>query len=138
MTPIYLFDSCIFIAAFRNANPFAQDWLLRAARKNITASLSVITSYELWQGVGNQEELKKHKNLVADYQIFPLTDRIAQRAGVIWNSLPKEFHQNKKIHLDILIAATAEYHQLTIVTLNSKDFSRFKLQKARLIIPEQP
>lgn len=132
MITTYLFDTGLFIAFLRQSNPAAQGWVSRAAQKQITAGISAITSYELWQGVLTEEHQKQHKILLTGYQVHPITEKIARRAAGIYRAIPMN-RRSKSLHLDILIAATADYYCLTLVTLNTKDFSQFDLQNAKVI-----
>ncbi len=127
----YLFDTGVFIAHFRHSNPAAAAWISRAIQRQITAGISAITSYELWQGVFTEEQLRDHKILLTGYRVYDVNEKISQRAAAIYRGIPAGIDK-KRLQLDILIAATAEYHQLTIVTLNTKDFARFDLKNSRV------
>ena len=53
-------------------------------------------------------------------QIFTITEPIAKRAGTLRGQLQQK--GITKTQADLLIAATAAHHSLTVVTHNVKDF----------------
>ncbi len=81
--------------------------------------VSIITHTELysgksiWEKTQAKEELEK---LFSGITIFSLIPELSQKAGKI-----KAYHHDRNI-LDCIIAATALYHDLDLVTLNIKDF----------------
>lgn len=85
--------------------------------------ISIITHTELysgksvWEKDNAREELEK---LFSGLTIFPLISEISQDAGRI-----KTNYHNSSI-FDCIIAATAIYYNLELVTFNIKDFELFK------------
>ncbi len=57
--------------------------------------------------------------------ILPITAAIAERAGLMRGQLRAEGHTRSQA--DMLIAATAEVHGLTLVTRNVRDFERCRI-----------
>ena len=53
-------------------------------------------------------------------KIIPITSEIAQRSGELRGGLRTE--GKTRSQADMLIAATAQIHQLTLVTRNTRDF----------------
>ena len=53
--------------------------------------------------------------------VLPITDEIARRAGALRGQL--RARGQERTQADMLIAATAAVHRLTIVTRNTKDFA---------------
>lgn len=87
--------------------------------------LSAVTCGEIQAGIENIREAKPQKaadledfleRLIATYQVLPLDSGIMRQ----WGRL-KQAHPNAPLE-DALIAATAQVHDLTLVTRNEKDF----------------
>lgn len=88
--------------------------------------LSVITVEELYFGLTKQSKPKVQTALEKilqsnDVEILPVTDEIAQCAGQ-WRGKFENAGQIRT-QADMLIAATAYIHQLTLVTRNIRDFT---------------
>ena len=88
---------------------------------NHSFAISVITEYEILVGsYGIQDSY--WKKLFDEFEILPLSSGIIHEATAAYRALKKA---NKLIEIpDILIGATAKYHQLPLATLNKKHFSR--------------
>jgi predicted nucleic acid-binding protein len=77
----------------------------------------------LWGGT-NQEKWKEVKRLIEDLVVLNFNNETAILASKLYHQLRK---QNKMIEFrDIFIAATAIHHDIPLLTLNTKDFSRIK------------
>lgn len=126
MTQTCLLDTSILIAHLRASKATATHIIVEIARKHIKGALSVLTYYELWNGATDDRHRKETKALISPFKIYGVSRDIADIASRFYRSIPKN-ERNKNTHLDILIAATAEYHRFKIITTNKKDFSRFKL-----------
>jgi predicted nucleic acid-binding protein len=127
----HLFDTNILIVHMHQGDPPISAWIERVINGRIIAGVSVLTVYELHKGAIDDQHLGDAEKLLARFQIFPLTDPIASRAAAFYRSLPKN-QRDEKHQIDLLIAATAEYYGLTILTTNLKHFNLLRLQKARL------
>lgn len=87
-------------------------------------SLSVITLEEICYGLA----AKPNARVQTWFQTFlntccyllPITPEIAQRSGELRGSLRTQ--GKPRSQADMLIAATAQVHQLTLVTRNTRDF----------------
>ena len=92
--------------------------------KEKRAVLSAITLFELFNGVTNNKHIEDRKNFVSLCDVYSLTADIALQASNLYTSLKKSGKtiQNE----DILIAATAIYYNLPILTDNQKHFSLVK------------
>lgn len=94
-------------------------------------AISTITKFEVAYGLANKPSLiKKYRfQLTELYQktnSLVVDAEIAELAGLIRSELK---NAGTPIGVpDILIAATALFHNLTVVTSNVKDFSRIKRQ----------
>ncbi len=124
MTPPALLDTDILSAIMRRqpaALAKAQAYLAAHGRFTI----SIITRYEILRGLKTKNattQLAAFEKFCAANEILPINDGIVQRAATIYAVL----HQNGALigDADILIAATAMEHGLTLVTNNEKHLKR--------------
>ena len=81
--------------------------------------LSALTVAELYQGVREGKERLKLARTLSVFSILPVTQEIAERGGLF----SRDFRKSHGCGLaDCLIAATADSHGLTLVTLNVKHY----------------
>lgn len=94
-----------------------------AQHKRLTFSL--ITRYEILRGLmakNANTQLARFQQFCAQQQILPLTDPVIQQAAMLYSDL---YRRGQLISdADILIAATAQVHKLTLVTNNVAHFER--------------
>lgn len=90
--------------------------------------MSVVSVQELYAGASSAGEEAKIENYIRGGRILPVTTAIARSAG----QLMRHFAPSHGLDdLDAIIAATAEHHQLSLVTLNVKHFPMFaRLKRA--------
>ncbi|MGC1308184.1 MAG: type II toxin-antitoxin system VapC family toxin [Phormidesmis sp.] len=85
---------------------------------------SVITIEEIFYGLTAKPAPKTMQRIESFLQeqavVLPMTDEISRRAGELRGLLQTQGHTRSQS--DMLIAATAQRHQLTVVTRNLKDF----------------
>lgn len=88
-----------------------------------TINMSAISYYEICNGLyykDAKKQLANFKDFASYCNILPLHQDIADRAAQIFADLRKN---GKTVgHTDILIAATAIYHDLELITNNTKHF----------------
>lgn len=98
--------------------------VLAWARTVSVISLSVITVEEIFFGLAWKPNQRIHawfeQFLLAHCQVYPISREIAQCAGQLRGKLAS--HGQIRTQADMLIAATAQIHQQTLVTRNSRDF----------------
>lgn len=86
--------------------------------------LSVITLEEIAYGLAAKPNARVQiwfQEFLNTYcQILPITAEIAQRSGELRGQLRTQ--GKPRSQADMLIAATAQLHQLTLVTRNTRDF----------------
>lgn len=121
MENVIVFDTCVlfdFLAGKgKTVVPQVERFLLEAK-----AAISVVTVFELLRGVESDKHIIQRKELIGLCTILDLTPQISERAAGIYTYLKKK---GSLIHMeDILIAATALHWRYSIMTSNSKDFSR--------------
>ena len=118
---IYLADTNV-VSEFVKRTPNAQVmlWLQQAALLGVSA----VTIEEAHFGLAWQPNARKLAlfNAVVQkfYAVYPVTESIAQRAGI----LRGQFQAQGIVRSapDMLIAATAQEHQLIVATRNVRDF----------------
>lgn len=122
---MYLLDSVV-ISELRKSRPSAHvvDWLRRAEKQRIC--ISVVTIGEIERGIEKRRHIAPEfaqslsdwldtlLNLYGD-NVLPITAPIARRWGALSADLNHE-------GADLLIAATALEHNLTVATRNVKHF----------------
>ncbi len=103
-----------------NANAGIRAWAATVTR----AAVSVITVEELHFGLAWKPHPRVEAWLAAfleeDCDVLPVTGVIARRAGELRGSLQRRGLPRHQA--DMLIAATASIHGLTLVTRNTRDF----------------
>lgn len=106
-----LLDTCFFVDHMKAGLPGTIEVFSRINRGELTGGFSVLTDYELWAGISNKNDERRHKLLLRDLSRYPLTVTIAHRAGYL-------FHTYKKIGFikagDAILAATALEYNLTL------------------------
>jgi tRNA(fMet)-specific endonuclease VapC len=89
-------------------------------------ALSVITYMEVYQGVLRSPAPERARqdldNFLHEIPVLPLTPSIARRCATIREALRGEGRAVRMRALDLLIAATALEHRLTLVTRNLGDY----------------
>jgi hypothetical protein len=85
--------------------------------------LSAITIAELYAGVRDGPELKLLSTVCRAFRVSDIDTAVASRAGI----LCRDFGKSHGVGLaDAVIAASAEKHNATLVTLNKKHFPMLK------------
>jgi len=121
----FLIDTCICVSLLRNQEPVFSRFLTSYHRDDCT--LSAITVFELRYGalhaqMGNTEKMQAVEALVRQFSIIPFDAEEAAVAAEIREELS---HAGTPIGTaDLLIAACAKAHGLTVVTNNEKEFRR--------------
>jgi predicted nucleic acid-binding protein len=112
-----LCDTNILIHAF-NGHPLTIEQLKHIGLNNIL--LSSITVMELYQGMGNKQELAQMRKKIAFYDVIQIDRLISEKAI----ELIAEFKLSHGLQIpDALIAATAISYDLPLYTYNVKYFS---------------
>lgn len=120
-----LFDTTVFIDHFRKKNANAKVLLAQVASGKVVASISVITSAELWRGVCGRSDERDHELVISPFERIPVTHELAVRGGELACLCDRDGY--KVSVADGILGATAEKYNLTVVTGNSKHFN--ELQK---------
>ncbi len=101
----------------------AEDVLLRLAPEGL--SISLVSYGELYEGAFYaRDPAQAHQGLqsfLLGIEVLPLTIEIMERFAILRGRLPRN-HRQQVGDMDLLIAATALHHDLTLVTRNVRDF----------------
>lgn len=114
---MYLIDTDILIWVLRGNKQY-EDYLQNLKEKN-AISISTITIAEVYKNMFPSEVVKT-ENILSTFQVWDITPVIAKQAGLYWQEHGRKL---KNLNLtDCLIAATANIHEATLVSLNRKHF----------------
>ncbi len=100
-------------------------------------AISIITFAEIYEGIYYGQNRAQHeagfRNLLKNMQVLGISRPIARQFAIIRGQLRakpqgKALVQPKDTY-DLFIAATAIYHNLTLITRNLKDYNRISLLK---------
>ena len=115
----------------RKQDPKVMQWLVA---NDPDCVISVLTLGELERGIADMAPSKRKRGLMAWFQSF--SDRMEQRGRILpvdrklmsfWGPVytrEERLTKRKPPFVDIILAATAEMHGLTMVTRNEKDFPK--------------
>ena len=127
-----LFDTCVFITHLRSSVPNnATLWIEDVIRGDIDGIISPLIDYELWRGVKDNSDAKRHKILLARFRRVDFHVTIARRAGQLNYPFIKN-HDRSISGPDFILAATAEYYGANILTDNLSDFSRIPIKESKI------
>jgi predicted nucleic acid-binding protein len=126
---MFLLDTNV-VSELRKAKPHGGVLAWLKATPESDLFISAVTLGEIQRGI----ELTKDQNPAKALEITQWADRLA----ATHNILPMDattfracarlmHHQSDVLFEDAMIAATAQVHQLTVVTRNTRDFAAFKL-----------
>lgn len=120
-----LFDTSTLSDIMKGRNPSVMQQARQYLAKHKQFTFSILTRYEILRGLEAKKATKKIKNfnrLCSKSRVVPLTDEIVVIASQIYGELRRTGQTIGDA--DILIAATARYHGLPLVTENAAHFQR--------------
>ena len=112
-------DSSVIIEDIRRGSQVMKDLREGLSRNNVHMIIPSVVVLELWSGLSMEAGAMKErvKNLYSAFDILPLTETIAIRAG--------ELVRRSHLHsIDAAIAATALEKNAWLATVNKKDFQK--------------
>jgi tRNA(fMet)-specific endonuclease VapC len=113
-------DTNIFIEFLRKSDK-SKTGLVQLPTTTIL-HVSTITVFELYIGANTPERVEMAEKILQNVVVLPFTNEIAQAAGLLYDNLQRT---GQKLEFrDVMIAATAIYHNLPLKTLNIKHFER--------------
>ena len=122
---MFLFDIMVLSETFKpRPHPGALSWL--DANRNASSHISVLSVGEITRGICKLDSESPHRadeyrswlqTILTDYEgrVLPITIGVMR----VWGRLT---HELKNTNPDLLIAATALEHDLTVVTRNIRHF----------------
>jgi toxin FitB len=118
----YLSDTNVLSELVRKSpDPGVEEW----ARTTKRLAISVVTVEEVFFGLSWKPNLRIRTwlegILETTCEVLPITAEIARRAGELRGEL--QSRGEVRSQADMLIAATAQAHQLTVVTRNVRHFA---------------
>jgi tRNA(fMet)-specific endonuclease VapC len=125
----YLLDTNACIALMAPASNAVQERFTRAFHEEASFFTSSIVAFELWYGVSKSarqaENTRRCETFFAGpVGIVPFEEGAARIAGEIRAKL--EAGKNPIGAYDLLLAGQAMHHNMTLITANTKEFSRVK------------
>ncbi len=126
---MFLLDTNV-VSELRKARPHGGVLAWLNATPESDLFISAVTVGEIQRGI----ELTKDQNPAKALEISEWADRLAATQNIlsmdaqtfrVWARLMH--HQSEALFEDAMIAATAQVHQLTVVTRNTRDFAAFKV-----------
>jgi predicted nucleic acid-binding protein len=114
---IILIDTDVLVDHLRDKQD-ATNFLIETIKSGVGLSFSVITRIELFSGI-RESEKKAIDSLLSSMQSIPVTDEIAEISG----EYLRAFRKSHSLTIpDAIIAASAKYKKIALVTLNIKHF----------------
>jgi tRNA(fMet)-specific endonuclease VapC len=125
MPPLALLDTDTLSEVMKGKNLSVEQHAREYLRTHGQFRISVITRYEILRGLKSKQAVRQiaiFENKCNKSYIYPVTDEIVVQASDIYAHL----HQKGLLisDADILIAATAIVHNLTLITGNVDHFNR--------------
>lgn len=121
---IFLLDTSVIIDAINNKRN-RKAFLLGLLNQGHSLGCCPINITEVYAGMRPKEQVET-EHFLRSLQVYPLIWPVAELAGLL-----KRDYSKKGLTLnlgDVIIAATAIYHNLTLLTDNTKDFPMKELQ----------
>jgi predicted nucleic acid-binding protein len=120
---MYLLDTDVLIWILRGRNEIVDK--ISKLKEKTPVCISVISIAEIYQNIFSSE-LTTTEEFLNLHNIFEIDAKIAKIAGLYFQQYSKQL---KNLSLaDCLIAATANSHDLILVTLNTKHFPMKDIQ----------
>jgi predicted nucleic acid-binding protein len=122
----YLFDTSVFIDILRGRKA-GKNFHYQVRFLPVFAGDSIVSETELWRGIRGLRTEEEHLIILRAYHRYFINVTIARKAGEYVRDL-QHIHQVKRLHgtIDALIAATAAFYDLTLVSKNTRDMKLFE------------
>jgi tRNA(fMet)-specific endonuclease VapC len=118
----YLVDTD-WVIDYLNAQPQAIATLQRLEPQGL--AVSIITYAEVYEGIlyghNPAQAQRGFRHFLRPVDVLPINRRITHRFAAVRGGLPRNIRQQLG-DMDLLIAATALHHGLTLITNNRRDF----------------
>lgn len=114
---MYLLDTDVIIWILRNKKDIIEK--ISHLKEHHPVCISVMSIAEVYKNIF-PTELVATEEFLSQHIVYNIDSKIAKVAGLYWQQYNK---QRKGLSIaDCLIAGTANIHDLTVVTLNTKHF----------------
>lgn len=125
----YLLDTNVCIAILNETSARIEGRILKELRASSRLSVSSVSAFELWYGVAKSARRESNTRKLATFlgswvQLLSFDDEDAKVAGELRALL--ETTGRPIGQYDLLIAAQAQRHKVTLVTANTKEFGQVK------------
>ena len=125
----YLLDTNACIALINGKPASVRHRFQKATEAGAQVNVSAVAIFELWYGVEKSEQKEANTNRLQTFLAGPIIvisfeEEDAKNVGTIRSVLEKAGRPSGAY--DLLISAQAVRHKMTLVTANSKEFSRVK------------
>ena len=114
---MYLVDTDIVIWITRGEKKYV-NWF-QDLKQETLLSISSITIAEIYKNIF-PSELTNTEAIINDFAVYDVISSIAKQGGLYWQQYSKRY-KNLSI-IDCIIAATANEHDLILLTLNTRHF----------------
>jgi tRNA(fMet)-specific endonuclease VapC len=113
-------DSSLFIEFFRTKD--RSKTALAQLPAGTATFISAVSIFELFVGANTPEKVRATLQMLNGIQVLPLDEEVAKLAGRLFDELQRSGQALE--FRDVMIAATAIFHEMPIKTLNIRHFSR--------------
>lgn len=120
---MYLLDTDILIWILRGRQEIIE--YVSQLKNKSPIGISVISVAEIYMNIFPSEFINTEEHL-EQYMLFDVDQKVAKLAGLYWQQYSKKL-KNLGI-TDCFIAATANIHEVTLVSLNTKHFPMKDIQ----------
>ena len=125
----YLLDTNVCIALLNENSPPIENRVLKELKANSMLSVSSVSAFELWYGVAKSARRPSNAQKLTTFlgswvNLLSLDEEDARVAGEIraeMDAIGRPIGQ-----YDLLIAGQALRHKMTLITANTREFSRIK------------
>jgi predicted nucleic acid-binding protein len=124
----YLFDTTVFLDLLRERE-VGRRLHYQARFLRVFVGYSIVTETELWMGIRGLRSEGQHIEILKPYTRYFVNVTIARDAGRFWEELRnKDNLQGKNLPDvgDCLIAATARFYRLRLVSKNTRHMPKFE------------
>ena len=124
----YLFDTTVFLDKLHK-RPVGERLHFQVRYWNVSAGYSIVTETELWRGIKGLWTEEQHIALLKLYRRYFINVTIARNAGIFYRVMRHDLNMQPTAIPgigDCLIAATAKFYDLRLVSRNTRHMKLFE------------